>query len=100
MTVETDSADGPQVEVETTKSKEKQPSKRPPKKYRVTIYDAWCKQCGICVEFCPKGVFTKDELGTPQPTFQEKCIGCAQCVLHCPDFAIAVSEEEAEEREV
>jgi len=96
MTVETGATDGPQPEVEATEPKEQQPSKRAPKKYRVNIYDAWCKQCGICVEFCPKGVFTKDALGTPQPTYQDKCIGCSQCVLHCPDFAITVSEEAEE----
>ena len=99
MTVETDAADGPQVDADSAQSKDKQPPKHAPKKFRVTVYDAWCKQCGICVEFCPKGVLTKDELGTPQPTYQEKCIGCTQCVLHCPDFAITVIEEGAQERE-
>lgn len=63
-------------------------------RYRITIYDAWCKRCGICVEFCPKNVLTNDQLGTPTPTHPEKCIGCTQCVLHCPDFAITVSVEE------
>lgn len=62
--------------------------------YRITIYDAWCKKCGICAEFCPKDVFTCDQLGTPKPVHSERCIGCTQCVLHCPDFAITVSVKE------
>ena len=67
--------------------------------YEITIYDAWCKKCGICVEFCPKGVLTSDQLGTPFASFPEKCIGCTQCVLHCPDFAITVSVNERPSRE-
>lgn len=67
--------------------------------YEITIYDAWCKKCGICAEFCPKGVLTSDQLGTPHPRFPEKCIGCTQCVLHCPDFAITVSVKEPAGRE-
>ncbi len=59
--------------------------------YSINIYRAWCKSCGICVEFCPKDVLTGDAFGTPDATAPEKCIGCTLCVLHCPDFAITVS---------
>jgi 2-oxoglutarate ferredoxin oxidoreductase subunit delta len=96
MLAEINSTEPPQVE-ESQESTSKQPKGRASKKFRVNIYDAWCKKCGICVEFCPKGVLTADELGTPHPTHQEKCIGCTQCVLHCPDFAITVSEEDEEQ---
>ena len=81
-------------------AKTAEPSAQPVKKesprpgagdFEITIYDAWCKRCGICAEFCPKGVLTCDSLGTPSPTNQECCIGCAQCVMHCPDFAITCS---------
>jgi 2-oxoglutarate ferredoxin oxidoreductase subunit delta len=67
-------------------------SQRP--KYRITVYDAWCKKCGICVEFCPKNVLESDQFGAPEPMHPELCIGCTQCVLHCPDFAITVSVDE------
>ncbi len=97
MLAEINSTEPSQVEVESQKPTGKQPKERASKKFQVNIYDAWCKKCGICVEFCPKGVLTSDELGTPHPTYQEKCIGCTQCVLHCPDFAITVSEEGEEQ---
>lgn len=79
--------------VETEERAEPIVAKQKPK-YRITIYDAWCKKCGLCAEFCPKGVLTSNQLGCPEATNSEKCIGCAQCVLHCPDFAISVSAEE------
>ncbi len=59
--------------------------------YEITIYDAWCKRCGVCAEFCPRGVIVTDSLGTPHPIHLERCVGCTQCVLHCPDFAITCS---------
>lgn len=90
MSIEPNSAERPD-DVESKKPEGQKPHARAPKKFQVNIYDAWCKKCGICVEFCPKGVLTSDELGTPHPTYQDKCIGCTQCVLHCPDFAITVS---------
>jgi len=65
-------------------------------KYRITVYDAWCKRCGICAEFCPKNVLEIDQFGAPEPVRSESCIGCAQCVLHCPDFAITVSADDSD----
>jgi 2-oxoglutarate ferredoxin oxidoreductase subunit delta len=61
--------------------------------FEVHVFDAWCKQCGLCVAFCPKGVLTSDMLGKPEAAHPEKCAGCMQCVLHCPDFAISVSRK-------
>ncbi|MDO8589164.1 MAG: 4Fe-4S binding protein [Armatimonadota bacterium] len=63
-------------------------------KQQISIFDAWCKQCGLCVDFCPKGVLTKRALGSPQVSLPEQCIGCLLCVLHCPDFAISVTAKE------
>ncbi len=60
--------------------------------WRVTIYRAWCKGCGICVAFCPKDVYEQDLLDHPQIIRPEACTGCQKCVLHCPDFAISVDK--------
>jgi 2-oxoglutarate ferredoxin oxidoreductase subunit delta len=68
-------------------------------KFRISIYDAWCKQCGLCVDFCPKGALVKQPLGSPLASFAEQCIGCKMCVLHCPDFAISITaKDEAGEK--
>lgn len=58
----------------------------------ITIKKERCKGCGICVEFCPKQVLELDALGKVQVSKQEACIACAQCELHCPDYAIFVDK--------
>jgi len=60
------------------------------KHFDVSFFYTWCKACGICAEFCPKGIITKDKTGKPQITDSEGCIGCLFCEKHCPDFAITV----------
>jgi len=56
----------------------------------ININSDYCKKCGICVEFCPAKVFTKNTDNTPVPQHKENCIGCRICELRCPDFAINV----------
>ena len=54
----------------------------------------WCKGCGICVAFCPKGVLIlEDKVKIAKP---EECIFCSQCEQRCPDYAIWVEEEDDE----
>ena len=53
----------------------------------IAISKMLCKSCGLCVEFCPKGVFGLDA-GEPLVEHEEKCTGCGICELLCPDFAI------------
>ena len=54
----------------------------------------WCKGCGICVAFCPKGVLIlEDKVKIVKP---EECIFCGQCEQRCPDYAIWVEEEDDE----
>jgi 2-oxoglutarate ferredoxin oxidoreductase subunit delta len=64
----------------------------------VTIDDALCKGCGLCVPVCPKGLLAlsgerfnargvhpvelHDETG--------RCTGCEVCATMCPEAAIAV----------
>ena len=60
--------------------------------FKIDIYRAWCKACGICVAFCPAKVFAREEDGYPQVVHPEACTGCGWCEIHCPDFAIMVRE--------
>ncbi len=56
-----------------------------------------CKACDVCVSVCPAGVLAM----IPEPTSTlgamisvqnpESCIGCNDCELTCPDFAIYVA---------
>ena len=58
-----------------------------------------CKACDICVSVCPAGVLAM----RPEPSSTlgamveiiapQDCIGCNDCELNCPDFAIFVAEK-------
>jgi 2-oxoglutarate ferredoxin oxidoreductase subunit delta len=65
-------------------------SAEPAKKYRIDIFEAWCKSCGICIAFCPRGCLEPSEEGTPLVSGPDLCSGCGWCEIHCPDFAIRV----------
>jgi len=65
----------------------------------VTVFPNWCKGCGLCVEFCPQNVLEQAEDGRVIVARPEACIACRWCELHCPDFAIFVTEIEPEEEE-
>ncbi len=60
----------------------------------ITIVKKWCKNCGICVEFCPAKVFTLGTLNEPIISAPEACTVCRLCELRCPEFAIMVTEIE------
>jgi 2-oxoglutarate ferredoxin oxidoreductase subunit delta len=66
---------------------------------KIDIFRAWCKACGICVAFCPKGVLVIDEEGYPLVNDLDACTGCGWCEIRCPDFAITV-ESGRKKREV
>lgn len=65
----------------------------------VWIDTARCKACDVCVSVCPAGVIAM----IPEPTStlgamisiqnSESCIGCNDCELACPDFAIFVADK-------
>lgn len=65
----------------------------------IRIYRELCKgveECGICMEVCPKKLFSSSEslnrkgYRPPQVTQQEACTQCQNCLIYCPDLAIAV----------
>jgi 2-oxoglutarate ferredoxin oxidoreductase subunit delta len=64
---------------------------------RVTIFGTWCKGCGICIEFCPQGVFEANGQGRPVVVHGDKCTACHWCDTHCPDMAITVRRLDPEE---
>jgi len=57
-----------------------------------------CKACDSSVSMCPAGVLSmiaapNSILGSMiEVSNPEACIGCKDCELHCPDFAIYVAE--------
>jgi 2-oxoglutarate ferredoxin oxidoreductase subunit delta len=56
----------------------------------VAINAKWCKGCGICMAFCPKGALALvHEKAIHAPG---KCIACGLCELYCPDLAIVVDK--------
>ena len=60
----------------------------------ISIQRKWCKNCGICTEFCPRKVFTAGLLDEPIVSAAELCTACRLCELRCPEFAITVTEME------
>ena len=59
-----------------------------------------CKACDICVSVCPPGVLgmryeRTSTLGAMITIdHPESCIGCNECELSCPDFAIFVADKQ------
>ena len=57
-----------------------------------------CKACDLCVDACPAGVLSMQ--AEPSSTLgamitivsPDSCIGCKECELICPDFAIFVAD--------
>jgi 2-oxoglutarate ferredoxin oxidoreductase subunit delta len=66
------------------------------KSYKLELNRKWCKDCGICLGFCPTNVFTWDEKRRLLISHPEKCIGCKMCEFRCPDLAIKVIEAEVD----
>ncbi|HNX19682.1 MAG TPA: 4Fe-4S binding protein [Acidobacteriota bacterium] len=66
-------------------------SKKAPPEIFVRV--SWCKGCGLCVDYCPRGVI-KMENGVPAVVEAEKCTRCLQCEAICPDFAIEIRDAE------
>ncbi|MBW2564503.1 MAG: 4Fe-4S binding protein [Deltaproteobacteria bacterium] len=51
----------------------------------IHIIESRCKGCGLCVEFCPRGVLKMSD------KFNSACVGCHFCEEVCPEFAIFCS---------
>ena len=68
-----------------------------PENTPVWVNTSRCKACDICVDACPAGVLSMQQ--EPTSTLgamisviaPDSCIGCNECELSCPDFAIYVA---------
>ncbi len=66
----------------------------------VFIDPNYCKGCGLCIHFCPHGVFepstevNRRGYRVPVHAHPEKCVGCMLCEHLCPDLAICISVKE------
>jgi 2-oxoglutarate ferredoxin oxidoreductase subunit delta len=71
------------------------PEKKKKRKFSVDVNLAWCKGCQICVHFCPVSIIEPTGVDNKvRITDQDKCTGCMQCEMRCPDFAIYVRRRE------
>ena len=65
----------------------------------VWVDESRCKACDVCVSVCPAGVLAMRQ--EPHSTLgamveiigKDSCIGCMDCELSCPDFAIYVADK-------
>jgi 2-oxoglutarate ferredoxin oxidoreductase subunit delta len=70
-----------------------------PKNTPVWVDESRCKACDICVSVCPAGVIAmvQDNSSTLGSMISvenpDSCIGCNECELSCPDFAIFVANK-------
>jgi 2-oxoglutarate ferredoxin oxidoreductase subunit delta len=71
----------------------------------LVILQEQCKQCGLCVEFCPKDVLCLDMSKYNRKGYHpvtacdiEACVNCEFCERICPDMAIFLAgKNEAQE---
>jgi NAD-dependent dihydropyrimidine dehydrogenase PreA subunit len=56
-----------------------------------------CTGCGICLDFCPHGVYEKgDGSSAVVVRYPFHCVvGCSNCEARCPERAIAFPDLEA-----
>ncbi len=73
----------------------------------ITLYDQLCKgveECGICISVCRRSVFkpgaTLNRKGYRPPEICDAgaCTSCGDCMIFCPDMAIAVPAKAKQRR--
>ena len=67
---------------------------------KIVIDAERCKQCMLCVEFCPKGALEISKETNSKGYYPVRhvdgveCSGCGICQLMCPSVAIEVHRDE------
>jgi 2-oxoglutarate ferredoxin oxidoreductase subunit delta len=67
---------------------------------QVYIVPERCKECGLCIRFCPKDVLRVSRQANSKgyylpevaPGREKACVHCQFCSLLCPEFAIFTHE--------
>jgi len=67
---------------------------------QVYIIPTRCKECELCIEFCPNDVLRNSEHTNAKgyhypeviPGKEASCIHCEFCMIVCPEFAIYTLE--------
>ncbi|MDR3281799.1 MAG: 4Fe-4S binding protein [Endomicrobium sp.] len=65
----------------------------------IKINSEKCKECGFCIEFCPKGClsFSKhfNKSGYHWAILEkiDVCTGCGFCYIVCPDVCIEIYKD-------
>lgn len=66
-------------------------------KGEIVIDVDYCKGCGYCAHYCPKGcleilgnIFSPRGYLLPVVIHGEECMACGVCAWMCPDYAIEV----------
>ena len=56
----------------------------------LTLNEATCNGCGMCVSVCPHGVF-HIENGKAKVMDRDACMECGACARNCPSEAVTVT---------
>ena len=65
----------------------------------IRIRAEWCKNCGLCIEACPKGSIRISKKMNEKSYFPAEfvkggeCTGCGLCFVVCPEAIIEVYRE-------
>jgi len=66
----------------------------------LVILQEQCKQCGLCIEFCPKNVLCLTDIYNRKGYHPvsacdiDACVYCEFCERICPDMAIFLAERD------